>query len=215
MPNFKTRRIHSLRFVSLALLCASTLAYAQSGPGNLPPQAGGLGIMTAPGLVLTPGEQRSLVAALLANPAVSQQTKGHKIRALRVTHGFIPAAADAAKAEEYRATIVLFDYTTGLATRYSLDPETGELLNQERVRGRPQPSEEEIEIATRIARQDPAFTEFSSTSAQLTGGFVVDGPPGKPASHRYIQMRLLSADLTRTVRVIIVDLTNETIAASS
>lgn len=159
--------------------------------------------------------RQSVIAALLANGIVAEQTKGHKIRAIRVRHGFFSRLSDGAKHEEYRASVILFDYTTGLATHYGLDPETGELISQEPVRGRPQASEEEIQIATTIASQDPEVIKLLASSGPIAGGFVVNAPPGKSASHRYVQMRLFSADFARTVRVVVVDLTDETVALSS
>lgn len=201
------------RFTPIVFMCAH--AWAQSGPVDLPSQANAVGITSPPGQALSKAEQQAVVSALLANKAVSVKSDGHKTRAIRVKQGFVTTHADRSKPKEYRATVVLFDYTTGIATEYSLDAGTGALITETALRGRPQASEEEVQIATKIALQDPANAALPAASSTVAGGFVVDAPPGKPASHRYIQMKLFRADSARTIRTIVVDLTDDTIASSN
>lgn len=209
-PLYRLKRSRS-RIVPVLLLCACAPGWAQSTAQQDRP----IGITSPPGQVLTAREKQAVVAALLANSSVIEQTRGRKIRAIRIRHGFVATSANGGKPEEYRASVVLFDYTTGKATEYGLDPGTGELLSQAPLRGRPQASEEEIQLALRIVRRDPALARLASFPDSIAGGYVVDAPADRPASHRYVQVRLFSKDFARTLRVVVVDLSDETIASST
>ncbi|HEU4853325.1 MAG TPA: hypothetical protein VFT37_14350 [Telluria sp.] len=208
MFNFHRLMKHVPRPFPAVLLCAGALAWAQS------PTPAAIGIVSPPDQALDAREKQAVVTALLATSTVADQIRGHKVRAIRVRHGFV-ATPSGAKQQEYRAIVTLFDYTMGRATEYGLDPGTGELVSQETLRGRPQASDEEIQAASRIVRRDPALARLLATPASLAGGFVVDAPEGKPASHRCLQMRIFSRDFSRTLRVVVVDLTDDTVASST
>lgn len=203
--------------LALLWLCAGALGWSLPSAGYAtkpqPPQRGGIRIQTPPGQPLTAQERAQAVAVLLANPRVAALIGGHKVRAIRVTHGFEETAAASGKQEHYRVTVVLFDYTTGTAMRFILDPASGALVGEQLLRGRPQASEEEIQLATRIIQQDAELADLLSPSGKLIGGFIVDGPPGSPPNHRFMQMRIVTDDLRETKRVVIVDLTDDVIAS--
>lgn len=119
------------------------------------------------------------------------------------------------KAAEGRvARVVLFNYDAGKATRLLVDASSGEILTEELMRGRPQPSEEEIQEAFKIIRQDRELSRALQENGAPESGFVVDGPPGAPSLHRFIQIQLLSPDRLRLRRVVVVDLTAGTIVSS-
>ncbi len=172
--------------------------------------------ITSPvGQALNATEQAAVLQALFANKAVAAQTAGHKVRSVRVKHGFVTTRPNSGKQGEYRATVVVFDYTDGKATEYGLDPDTSAVVSQETLRGRPQASAEEIDVAARIVRSDPMHARLLANAAPLAGGFVVDAPAGRPAWHRYVQMKVFRLDLARTLRTVVVDLTDDAIVSSS
>jgi hypothetical protein len=181
---------------------------ATAGPG----QGGGILIRTPPGQPLTAEERGRVAAALLASPSVSERIKGHKVRVLSVTHGYETGAAGG-KDDQYRATVILFDYTTGKATRFALDLPSGEIVGEQLLRGRPQASEEELQLAARIVQADAELARLLSPSGRLMGGFVVNGPSGSSPDHRFIQLRIVTDDLRDTKRVVTVDLTDEVVAS--
>jgi hypothetical protein len=215
MRNFKRFITGPFRLAPIVFLFANTVAWAQSVSGNVPFTPTPIGITSPPGQALTTTEQQAIVAALLANKTVSAQASGHKVRAVRIKHGFVTTSPNRSKQGEYRATVVMFDYTDGTAIEYGMDPDTGALVSQAQLRGRPQASAEEIEIAAKVVRQDPTLRKLLLTAAPLAGGFVVDAPAGQPVSHRYVQMKIFRLDLARTLRTVVVDLTDETVALSS
>lgn len=217
-----TSRISRIRvfdaIMASCLWCGAAglcLAMGASAAKAVPAQEenGGIEIRTPPGQPLTADERGRVAAALLANPSVSERIKGHKVRVLSVTHGYETAATGGGKDDQYRATVILFDYTIGRATRFALDVASGELVGVQLLRGRPQASEEELQLADRIVRADDELARLLSPSGQLMGGFVVDGPSGSSPAHRFVQLRIVTEDLRDTKRVVTVDLTDEVVAS--
>jgi hypothetical protein len=215
MRNFISLIIRRCRLAPIVLVCAHTAAWAQSAPDNLATEKSPINITSPVSQALTAAEQDAILKALLANKTVAAQPPGHKVRAVRIKHGFVTTRPNSTKQGEYRAIVVMYDYTAGSATEYGLDPDTSAVVSQETLRGRPQASAEEIDIAAKIVRNDPVHARLLVNAAPLAGGFVVDAPPGKPAWHRYLQMKIFRLDLARTLRTVVVDLTDDTIASSN
>lgn len=107
---------------------------------------------------------------------------------------------------------IRFDHTSGKASRVVLD-ENGKVLQEHVYAGRPQSSRYEFHDALLIIGCDPALGRLIAEGAVAEGGFIVDGPAGHPASHRYIQIRLLSTDRQNLLRVALVDLTERVVAS--
>jgi hypothetical protein len=135
---------------------------------------------------------------------VDRQRTGHRIRNLRQVRG-----------SDHTVMIIAFDYATGAAFRIVRDETSGKVLYEQQLPGRPQSSREEFKEAVEIIGRDPKLAGFIRDGAVTEGGFIVDGPPGHPSQDRYIQIRLLTPDRSRLLRVVLVDLTVSVVAAAS
>lgn len=109
-------------------------------------------------------------------------------------------------------TIIQFDYGAGAAFRTVVAAKSGKVLSTERLPGRPQSSRAEFLEAVRLISQTPPLAGLVARGAVPEGGFIVDGPPGSLKWHRYIQIRLLSANRRDLLQVVSVDLTAKNIA---
>ena len=158
----------------------------------------------------TPQERAQIVTQVLALPQVSRGTVAHRVKVLRVAR----ESGDKEAPPQRLASVVLFDYTVGKATRFVIATETGALVREQSLRGRPQASEEELEEARRIIQADAVHKRLLQAGGVLEGGLIVDGPPGAPSLHRFLQMQVLTADRSRIQRLVTVDLTTGTIASS-
>ena len=103
--------------------------------------------------------------------------------------------------------LIVFDYSTGTASRVVLDAAGRKVLREQKLPGRPQSSRQEFHDAIEIVRRDPRLGHFLTNAAVPEGGFIVDGPPDHPSQDRYIQVRLLSPDRRSLLRLVLVDLT--------
>jgi hypothetical protein len=161
----------------------------------------------------TAEEKGHVIGKLLAVSPAARHKTPHRRKVLSVT---LPTENESAPRREGRrlARALVFDYGNGTASRLLVDAGTGATMNSERVRGRPQASEEEKQDALRIIRRDPDLERLLQAKAIPEGGFVVDGPRTTPAWHRFLQVQLLSPDRLHLQRTVIVDLTSETVAAS-
>ena len=166
------------------------------------------------GRAFTREEKAQLISRLLANPRLAESVKNQRTAVLSVALASNDKVATVQSRDRRIAQVVLFNYTKGTATRLLVDSTTAEILSEEPVRGRPQPSEEEIQEADAIIRQDRSLLGLLENKAVLEGGFAVDGPPGTPRNHRFIQRLLLTSDRLRLQRVVVVDLTSRTIVSS-
>lgn len=184
---------------------------AESSPTKAQPQGTGVSIRSRPGQPLTNDERDRVVTKVLAHPAVAARLEGHRIRALRVVHERV---ADKALGDQVSsAAITIFDYNTGVTTRYVMNLANGELLSQQALPGHPQSSAEERDEAASIIQKDPELSALLQADHKMIGGFIVETPPGARRSHRYLQMRIVTADMRRTARLIIVDMTDRVIAS--
>jgi hypothetical protein len=132
-----------------------------------------------------------------------EQTTNHSIRILRRARG-----------SNHTVTVIRFDYTAGTASRVVADENSGEMLQEQKLPGRPQSSRQEFEAAVLLIRQDPNLSNLITGGAVPEGGFIVDGPEGHPIRDRYIQIRLLSPNRLTLLRIVLVDLTARVVASA-
>jgi len=109
---------------------------------------------------------------------------------------------------------IRFDHASGLASRVVIDGNSGKVLQEQSYAGRPQSSRQEFQDAVCIIGAHPALGRLIAEGALAEGGFIVDGPSGQPARHRYIQIRLLSPDRQDLLQVVLVDLTGRVVASA-
>lgn len=178
---------------------------ASSGAGGEGRHALGRAVSEA-GSFFSREEREAIAARLLAHPRVAARFPGGRVRVLRIALEDAKEAPGAAAPRRIAALSVL-DETTGRAARFLTDADTGALLGESAIPGRPQPSEAERRQAAAIVEADPRFQRALEAGAVLEGGFAVDGPPGAPRSHRYLQAHLLAPDRRAFLLVLTVDLT--------
>jgi hypothetical protein len=109
---------------------------------------------------------------------------------------------------------IRFDHASGIASRVVIDEESGKVVQEQPYPGRPQSSWQEFHDAVCIIGGHSALGRLIAEGAIAEGGFIVDGPSGHPASHRYIQIRLLSPDRQQLLQVALVDLTGHVVASA-
>src|SRR5262249_51785717 len=136
---------------------------------------------------LTPQKRAQIVTQVLALPKVSVGMKDHRLRALRVGR----ESGNKEAPPQPLASVVLFDYTVGKATRFVINTKTGALVREQPLRGRPQASEEELDEARRIIQANEEHKRLLQAGSILEGGLIVDGPPQAPSLHRFLQMQVL------------------------
>lgn len=159
------------------------------------------------GLPFTSQERTQIINRLLANPLVVERTKNQRVRVLSLVSAPSDKETIAPWSASRIARAVVFNYSTGNATRFVIDAASGEVLREEPLRGRPQASQEEIQEALRIIQANPELARLLQTGGIVEGGFIVDGPTGAPPRNRYIQMQVLTSDRTRIQKLVSVDLT--------
>jgi hypothetical protein len=147
------------------------------------------------GRVTTLYARGAFLTGLLINLPVSPRTH-NPIRTLRQV-----------RRPDHTITTVQFDYAGGTAYRVVTDERNGKVLQFQKYPGRPQSSRQEFQEAVFIISYDSALASLVAGGAVTEGGFIVDGPSGHPVNDRYIQIRLLSRDRRRLLRVALVDLT--------
>jgi hypothetical protein len=142
----------------------------------------------------------------------AQKEMPQRRKVLSVT---VPADTEALPRKKGRrvARVVVFDYDQGKASTLLVDASSAEVLKEEPIRGRPQPSTEEKQDAVKIVQQDPKLAQLLQGNAVLEGGFIVDGPHGAPPKHRFLQLQLLTPDRQQLQRTVVVDLTAGAIAS--
>jgi len=145
---------------------------------------------------------RLVCLAVIAAAAALRAAESGRVEVLRQLKG-----------PNHTVVIIRFDYDSGKATRTVVDEKSGKVLKEEVLRGRPQSNKREFQRAVSIIAGDPNLSALLSAGAATEGGFIVDGPPGHPGNHRYIQIRILSSDRRTLLRVVVVDLSAEVVAA--
>jgi hypothetical protein len=114
---------------------------------------------------------------------------------------------------DHTIMVLRFDHASGVASRVVVEEGSGKVVQEQTYPGRPQSSSQEFQNAVCIISSHPILRRLVAEGAVAEGGFIVDGPSGQPASHRYIQIRLLSPDRQNLLRVALVDLTERVVAS--
>jgi hypothetical protein len=201
----------------IVILTTSACLLAQSQPsGHKTNQSTNPAQSTQPNAqrLFTSEEKKQIISRLLESPRVAAMLRNQRYRVLSVALAPESKEDTVERRGQRIAALILFNYSSGKATRFLVDSSNGDVLAEEALHGRPQPSEEETQAAIKIVRQDPSLARLLSDKAVIDGGFAVDGPIGAKPHHRFIQFQILSADRLRLQRMVIVDLTDETIALS-
>jgi hypothetical protein len=208
---YAARVIHALSITLGAIVIFGSAMQAKNFSAE-PQETGGVSVKSSQDESLTKDERDRVVAKTLAHPRVVEKLKGHRTRAVRVTRDRNSDGAIAIRDQASSASVTFFDYTTGKTTRYTIDLRNGELLREQALPGHPQSSQEERDDATVIIQQDRELSSLLQSGHKLIGGFIVDAPSGTVSWHRYMQMRIVTEDMKRTGRVVIIDLTDRVIA---
>jgi hypothetical protein len=114
---------------------------------------------------------------------------------------------------DHTIMVIRFDHASGIASRVVMDEVSGKVLQEQTYAGRPQSSSQEFQDAVCIIGSHATLGRLIAERAVAEGGFIVDGPAGQPAGHRYIQIRLLSPDRQHLLQVALVDLTARVVAS--
>jgi hypothetical protein len=159
-------------------------------------------------------EQDQIAAKVLEDPDIKRSLSGHQLEALRVVKQLGEVKPSKLAPSSKLAEVLVFDHTTGKSERVLFDPDRNRLLRREPVQGSPSPSEQELAEAEGIASAEPVVARLLKEGCQLTGGFLADAPAGAPPAHRYMQMQVLSPDHKQIQRMVMVDLSTNSIATS-
>lgn len=212
---FATTKYKWLSFAAAVLLGVSLwfaitpVAYSQeivnTSPGNSEKLAG---------VPLT-----SLEKAHITNRLLTDQTRGNEnrevVRVVRSASSSKETTAVRGVEEPARpkATAVVFNYDTGNSKRVVVDSATGDVISEEPLPGRPQPSLAEIQRAIGIAQDNSEVASLLRTGAVVEGGFAIDCPSGAPPSERCLQLHFLSTNRRNFQKVARVNLTTGNIAS--
>jgi Cu2+-containing amine oxidase len=216
----KEKNLAALKLVftlSAVLGSVTTLAHQPSTNAyqTKSEQPSKLAIRTQVGMAYSAEERSQIVSFVLNHPEVAAMVKGQKVKALTVTSdaGEKPAAGTAAT--QRIATVTFFNYTSGTAFRASVDLDSSQVVQVQRIVGRPPASEEEIQEAKRVLEGHPQIKQLLDGRGVIEGGFIVDPPRGSPAKDRFVQFHILSPDRQKIEQVVTVDLTENKVAATA
>jgi hypothetical protein len=152
---------------------------------------------------------------VLANPKVKASHKDHRLQVLRVTKGPVDDKPEGGSSSRRLADVIVYDHHTGRSEHVLFDTDREEVLKQETMSGVPSPGEDELEEAVRIITADPEHAKLLKAGGKITGGFLASAPPGAPAHNRYVMMQVLTPDRRTIERMVVVDLSEGTIASSN
>jgi len=107
-------------------------------------------------------------------------------------------------------TVYVVDYDSLIAYRADMDPDSGRILNVEKLRGIPQSSAEERAEGRRLLLNDAEIGPAARAAARIEAGFVVDPPPNSPPG-RYLEFHILSSDAREIAYEVFVDIANSRI----
>jgi hypothetical protein len=180
-------------------------------PTNLPSNATSEAVQGLRNVPLTRPEQLNIIDQLTFDPSrVSQQ-----IRVTKVVSTQDEKEQVSQKLNRRTARAIVFNYTRGTAARFLVDAGTGEVLQEDVLSGRPQPSLEEVREAVRVIQGSSELRPLLEAGAVLEGGFAVVGPMGAAPTNRYVQMQILSVDRNTMLRMVTVDLTTGKVVATA
>jgi hypothetical protein len=157
---------------------------------------------------LSADQRRTLLQAALKDERVVAFAKGQRVRALSVSTEEVEKDGEPSVV----AVAVVVNYGTGQAVRVRMAPDTGRVESVEPLPGRPQSSAEERQEAEAILKVSAEITPLLSGNAVLRGGFVVDPPAGAPATGRYLEYHIVTADGRSFVAEVVVDLAAKRVA---
>jgi hypothetical protein len=199
-------------------IAASLLAHSQASQNRnqtqKPSQSNEVNAQSQSARPFTSEEKTRIIRTLLETPRLAATLRNQRYRVLSVALAPDSKVRKDETKELRIAVVVLFNYTSSKATRFLVDSSTGEILAEEELRGRPQPSGEERQEAAEVIRQDRSLASVLREGGIIEGGFAVADPNEHKPPHRCIQFQLLSGDRTRLLRVVVVDLNDSIIALS-
>jgi hypothetical protein len=201
--------ISILELVVFVSIGTSFMARAQTAPA-------GIGTSVWQGPIgnqqesLTPDERTRLGAQALTHLRRSLSAKNQRLRILSIRR--VPL--EKGTVDSSIASVVVFNYSQGKATRLIMDSSNGAVIREERLRGRPQASEEERQEARQVIRADLEHARMLEAGGVLEGGFVVDAPRRQSMRDRFIQFQILTSNRQGLQRLVIVNLTTRRIAES-
>jgi hypothetical protein len=193
----------------LVFLATSFVAGGQATLWDTGYEVGERGFETQQQL-LSPDERARLSDQALKYLQRSPATKPARLRILSIKR--LPG--EKWGSETAVVGVLVFNYTKGNATRLILALSNGSVIREEHLRGRPQPSEEELEEAQLVIRSDAEQARMLQAGSIIEGGFVVDPPKGQSIRSRCLLFQVLSSDRKRLQRDIIVNLTTGRIVES-
>jgi len=158
----------------------------------------------------TPDERARLSEQALTYLRRFKEVRNSRLRVLGIKR--LPPEKETVR--RFLVSAVVFNYSQGNATRLIMNPSNGAVLREERLRGRPQASEEELQEARQIIRTDWEHARMLQSGGILEGGFVVDAPAKHSGRDRFVQFQILTADRQGLQRVVIVNLTTGRVAES-
>jgi hypothetical protein len=135
-------------------------------------------------------------------------TRDDRLRILRI----VPEETNPKDRFREINTVYVVDYDSLIAYRAVMDPDSGRILNVEKLRGIPQSSEEERADGRRLLLNDDKFGEAARAAARIEAGFVVDPPPDSPPG-RYLEFHILSSDGSEIAYEVFVDIANSRIVS--
>jgi len=199
----------ALTFVALLALGAATATHASrsgAGPGGTPQVGHPLGH------ALSDADRAKIKKAALAH--VAAKTKGQTVRLMGVSsHALREGKETPENLQKHEVHALLFNYTTGKATRIRMNPVSGKITSQEEVKGQIDSSPEERSEGEKIIQAD---AKVFKKGGHVVGGFVVPPPKGQPATkvpHRYLEYHVTAADRTHDT-IVVVDLTAKKVVNS-
>src|SRR5438128_1763338 len=138
------------RWVPAILVILATWMTLAARPAPLPTSAPGGQRPPAPQQTFTADQRARISEQALAHLRQKPELRNQRLRVLSVK----PVLPEKEDAQTPTASVIVFNYSQGNAKRLILDPTSGAVLREETLRGRPQPSEEEVEEARQILRAD-------------------------------------------------------------
>lgn len=204
-----SRFIFSRTFAACVLL----FTWSLTGVGC----AGGPKVAAAPGEAFSEEEQRTLMAAVLADKSGEELRGANRIRPLRMwreTSGGKADGDETARGAGNFAGVIVFNYDTGKATQFVVDIATGAVVDKEDLPGQPGPSAEERAEGLEILSADPKLSALVKAGA-VSGGFLTEPPPNAPApggrAHRYLFYQVLASEGGEIKCGVIVDMTTKAV----
>jgi hypothetical protein len=197
--------------VACAALLALGLALA-SRPSGATPGAGEPKIGHPKGHAFTEADRAHIKKEALAHVAAP---KGQTVRVMSVSsHAIREGKETAENLAKHTAHALVFNYTTGKATRLTIDPATGKVTNTEAVRGSIESSKEERDEGVKIIQNDAKVFKKGNG---VTGGFLVPAPKGEPATkvpHRYLLYEVTAGANNARQATVIVDMSAKRVVSS-